>query len=65
MKKQFLRSRRRFFKKLALLGGTVALTGLADRRFGMGRKEPKAVAAAGKGYRMTPHIKTYYRTADG
>jgi len=65
MKKQFSRSRRRFFKKLALLGGTVALTGFADRRFGMGRKGPKAVAAAGKGYRMTPHINTYYRTADG
>jgi hypothetical protein len=65
MKKQFSRSRRSFFKKLALLGGTAALTGFADRRFGIGKNGPKANATAGKGYRMTPHIKTYYRTADG
>jgi hypothetical protein len=64
MKKQFSRSRRSFFKKLALLGGTVALTGFADHRFGMGKNEPKATAESGKGYRVTPHIKKYYRTAD-
>jgi len=65
MKKPFSRSRRSFFKKLALLGGTVALTGFADRRFGAGKNGPKATGESGKGYRMTPHIKTYYRTADG
>ncbi|MBI5580090.1 MAG: formate dehydrogenase [Deltaproteobacteria bacterium] len=64
MKKQFSKSRRSFFKKLTLLGGAVALTGFADRRFGMGKNGPKAIASAGKGYRMTPHIKTYYRTAE-
>jgi hypothetical protein len=61
MKKHFSRSRRSFFKKIALLGGTVALTGFADRRFGMGKN---ATAEPGKGYRVTPHIKKYYRTAD-
>jgi|PlaIllAssembly_1097288.scaffolds.fasta_scaffold01652_2 hypothetical protein len=64
MKKQFSRSRRSFFKKLALLGGTVALTGFADRRFGMGKNGAKATSQSGKGYRMTPHIKKYYRTTD-
>ena len=64
MKKQFSRSRRSFFKKLALLGGTVALTEFADRRFHMEKNGPKATAESGKGYRVTPHIKKYYRTAD-
>ena len=64
MKKQFSRSRRSFFKKLALLGGTVALTGVADHRFGMGKNGPKATAESGMGYRVTPHIKKYYSTAD-
>jgi len=64
MKKQFSRSRRSFFKKLALLGGSAALTGFAGRRVDMGKNGLKATAEAGKGYRMTPHIQTYYRTAD-
>ncbi len=64
MKKQFSKSRRSFFKKLALLGGSAVLTGLAGRRFDVGKNEPKTTAEAGKGYRMTPHIQTYYRTAD-
>lgn len=64
MKKHFSRSRRSFFKKLALLGGAVALTGFADRRFRMEKNGPKATTEPGKGYRVTPHIKKYYRTAD-
>ena len=64
MKKQFSRSRRSFFRKLGLLGGAAALTRLTGRRFGMGENEPQATAGSGKGYRVTPHIKKYYRTAD-
>jgi hypothetical protein len=64
MTKLFSRSRRSFFKQLALLGGTVALTEFADRRFRTEKNGPKATAESGKGYRVTPHIKKYYRTAD-
>jgi hypothetical protein len=64
MTEQFSRSRRSFFKKLALLGGTAALTGFTGRRFRMEKTGPKATAESGKGYRVTPHIKKYYRTAD-
>jgi hypothetical protein len=64
MKKRFSRSRRSFFRKLGLLGGAAALTGLAGRIFGPGKNEPQATADSGKGYRVTAHIKKYYRTAD-
>jgi hypothetical protein len=64
MKKQISRSRRSFFKKLALLGGSAALAGLSGRRFDTGKRGPQAAAEASRGYRLTPHIKTYYRTAD-
>jgi len=64
MKKQFSRSRRSFFKKLGLLGGAAALTGLTGRRFGVEKNDPQAAADSGKRYRMTAHIKKYYRTAD-
>jgi len=64
MKKHFSRSRRSFFKKLALLGGSAALTGFAGHGFDLRKNGPKANAAAGKVYRMTPHIQAYYRTAD-
>ena len=64
MKKQFSRSRRSFFRKLGLLGGAAALTRLTGRRFGMGKNEPQATADSGKGYRVTAHIRKYYRTAD-
>jgi hypothetical protein len=64
MKKQFSRSRRGFFKKLGLLGGAAALTGVIGRRFGIRENEPQATADSGKRYRVTPHIKKYYRTAD-
>jgi hypothetical protein len=64
MRKHFSRSRRSFFRKLSLLGGAAALTGLAGRRFGMGRNGPRATADSGKGYRVTAHIRKYYRTAD-
>lgn len=64
MKKQFSRSRRSFFRKLGLLGGAAALTGLTGRRFGMRENEAQATADSGQRYRVTAHIKKYYRTAD-
>ena len=64
MRKHFSRSRRSFFKKLALLGGSAALTGLTGRKVDIEKNGTKTTDEAGKGYRMTPHIQNYYRKAD-
>ncbi|MBI4768373.1 MAG: twin-arginine translocation signal domain-containing protein [Deltaproteobacteria bacterium] len=63
MKLEIMGNRRTFIKTAALLGGVAAL-------FGSGRPAaakpkpslPKPVESNG-GYRLTEHIKNYYRTA--
>jgi hypothetical protein len=64
MRSQFSKSRRSFFKKLALLGGSAAIGGLSRSRVALRENSAKATADTGNGYRLTPHIRTYYRTAD-
>jgi hypothetical protein len=63
MKQEFTGNRRSFMKLAALLGGAIA---------GLGPDRPAAVQAQppspepegpGRGYRLTEHIKKYYRTA--
>lgn len=54
--------RRSFFKKLALIGGALALSPLAGKRpppSGTSKVPPAAQA----GYRLTAHIRKYYETA--
>jgi hypothetical protein len=64
MKKRFSESRRRFFKGIALMGGSVALAKLGGGDRVPKPTQPKETIAAGKGYRLTPHVEAYYRTAD-
>jgi hypothetical protein len=54
--------RRSFFKKLALLGGALALSPLTVRR-SISADPPDASGTPQSGYRLTPHIRKYYETA--
>ncbi|MFA7096385.1 MAG: twin-arginine translocation signal domain-containing protein [Gammaproteobacteria bacterium] len=56
--------RREFLKRMAVVGGAAALGGAAGNQLAAAREEPPAPAALEKkGYRLTPHIQEYYRTA--
>ncbi|KJS32521.1 MAG: hypothetical protein VR64_06295 [Desulfatitalea sp. BRH_c12] len=54
--------RRSFFKKLALIGGALALSPLAWKR-SPPSGPPDAPRTPQAGYRLTPHIRKYYETA--
>ena len=54
--------RRNFFKKVALLGGTAALS-LLGKPAGARKTLDPAAKARKQGYRLTAHIRKYYQKA--
>ena len=59
-----VRSRRRFLKEMAVAGGATAFATVAGQAVAADM-EPASEQAPSKpsGYRVTPHINTYYRKA--
>lgn len=64
MQKPFSRGRRSFVKRLAWLAGTVGVMGIPAQGLKHGDSGSPAHPRRGKGYRMTAHIRDYYRSAD-
>lgn len=67
MKMEFSGNRRTFIKSAAIVGGFAALIGLvkpagvkAGGKQGESLRQPEQ---SGQGYRLTEHIKKYYKTA--
>jgi hypothetical protein len=62
VKRPIVSSRRSFIKLLAWLGGAAGAMRLSGRY--SGREDIRSLdrAQSGKGYRMTPHIRDYYRS---
>jgi hypothetical protein len=61
------RSRRRFLKQLGMVAGAGALLALGPEhktRADDGAERPAANPSGGRGYRLTAHIRSYYRKAD-
>ena len=67
MKMEFSGNRRTFIKWAAIFGGFAAVIGLVKPAgVEAGAKQEKSVGQpeqSGGGYRLTEHIKKYYRTA--
>jgi hypothetical protein len=62
--RKYTDDRRTFLKKLAVAGGATAAVTIAGRSAIAAPEEDAAVEEAKpRGYRETPHIRTYYRTA--
>jgi hypothetical protein len=63
MKPEFTGNRRSFIKMATLLGGWAALLGPARPAKAKAEPSPPRPEEPGLGYRLTEHIKKYYRTA--
>ncbi len=63
MKLELTGSRRSFIKMTALLGGVAALLGAGRPAAAKPEPVPTQPEESGQGYRVTEHIKKYYRTA--
>jgi hypothetical protein len=63
MKTEFIGSRRSFIKMAALFGGATALFGPGRPAAAKPKPSPAQPEEPGQGYRLTEHIKKYYRTA--
>ena len=57
-------SRRTFVKLAAVTGGTIAVTGISAKEFPSRPESPASNEKSSiKGYRVTPHIQSYYDKA--
>jgi hypothetical protein len=63
MKTEFVGSRRSFIKMAALLGGVATLLGPGRPAAAKPKPMPPQPEESGQGYRLTEHVKKYYRTA--
>jgi hypothetical protein len=57
------KDRRDFFRKAAMLGAAAVLGGAGGRRVTAAAAVPAADTRKQSRYRLTPHIRKYYRTA--
>ena len=55
--------RRTFLKGAAIFGGLTALFGLARPAVAGPKEEVRRPEHSGRGYRLTEHVKRYYKTA--
>lgn len=63
MKPEFSGDRRSFIKMAALLGGSAALLSTGRPAAAKPKPSPPQPEVSEKGYRLTEHIKKYYKTA--
>jgi hypothetical protein len=61
--------RRNFLKQIAHIGAGGSFLAAVGMAFGYGRPstdpQPAGSKKSGTGYRLTPHVRTYYEKADG
>ncbi len=57
------KGRRHFLKTLAAAGGATAAVAVSGQAAASPEQAPAPEAAEDRGYRETPHIRKYYRTA--